>query len=80
MTAFAGAAHILINMLGDEKISMRISIETLLLNIGLNIILIPLYGMEGAATATSISLIFMSAKRVYFLYKKHKINCLPFVK
>ena len=80
LTAFAGAAHILINMLGDEKISMRISIETLLLNIGLNIILIPLYGMEGAATATSISLIFMSAKRVYFLYKKHKINCLPFVK
>lgn len=79
LTAFAGAAHLMINMLGDEKISMRISVETLIINIALNFVLIPLFGMEGAATATSISLIYMSAKRVYFLYKNHNINCLPFV-
>ncbi len=80
ITAFAGSSHLLINMLGDEKISMNISLQTLTLNIILNFILIPLYHIEGAAIATCLSLVYMSIKRVYFLKKNYQINCLPYLK
>lgn len=52
-----GSVGYLLNMTGHENISARILWQTALLNIGLNVVLIPFFGMNGAAIATAISLI-----------------------
>jgi O-antigen/teichoic acid export membrane protein len=51
-----GSVGFLLNMTGHEKIAARTLWQTALINIVLNAALIPLYGMNGAAIATAISL------------------------
>ena len=50
------------------------------LNIGLNYMLIPLYGLEGAAIATGASLLTWNALLTYFVWRNLGVNCtiLPF--
>jgi len=49
-----------------------------LLAIATNLIFIPIFGLNGAALATTISLILYNLVRLIFIYKKMKI--LPFTK
>lgn len=51
-----GSVGFLLNMTGHEGVTARTLWQTALLNIVLNAVLIPLYGMNGAAVATAISL------------------------
>nr|WP_173952684.1 lipopolysaccharide biosynthesis protein [Hyphomicrobium sulfonivorans]MBI1648723.1 lipopolysaccharide biosynthesis protein [Hyphomicrobium sulfonivorans]NSL70742.1 polysaccharide biosynthesis protein [Hyphomicrobium sulfonivorans] len=51
-----GPAEFLLNMLGKQKISAAVQVTMAVLTIVLNLILVPLYGLIGAATATSIAL------------------------
>lgn len=53
-----GPAEFLLNMLGEQKICAAILGATALLNLLLNLALVPSYGMMGAAIATSCSLSF----------------------
>jgi len=58
LNAVAGPVVFLLNMTGYEREMMRgVSISTAL-NIFLNLILIPEYGMEGASLSTAITVIF----------------------
>lgn len=62
----------LLNMLGKSKLSLFNISTTLILNIILNIILIPKYGIAGAAFATAFSFILHSlitAGEVYYFIK-----------
>lgn len=55
--AATGPVVFLLNMTGHERVMARgVAIATVL-NIGLNVLLIPKYGMEGAALATAITLL-----------------------
>lgn len=56
-SAFGPAEHIL-NMTGNQNLTAIALFATIGLNIVLNYMLIPLYGLEGAAIATSTSIIF----------------------
>lgn len=56
-TATFGPQVALLNMTGHEKQTLRITIGFAMLNAALNAILVPLAGMEGAALATSASLV-----------------------
>jgi len=60
---------------GHIKAGIRISAGIVALNIGLNILLIPIYGITGAAVATSISYFAKLIQYVYLL-RKLKINVL----
>ncbi len=53
-----GPADFLLNMLGEQKLCALALALTVVLNIVLNFTLVPTYGLNGAATATSLSLIF----------------------
>lgn len=72
LNAGFGSAGFLLNMTGHERIAARILWQTALLNVALNAVLILLYGINGAAIATAISLIAWN----FVLYRqvKGKLN------
>ena len=57
LNAAFGSVGALLNMTGHEKDSMRGMIIALIVNIVLDVVLIPYYGMEGAAVATAVSMV-----------------------
>lgn len=70
ITAFCGANLVLLNMTGNQKIVQNIILFTVVLNIGLNYSLIPIYGIDGAAGATSISTIVWNLIAIFFIRTK----------
>ena len=50
-----GPAEDLLNMLGGERLSAAVALAALALAIGLNLLLIPRYGIMGAATAMAVA-------------------------
>jgi len=52
-----GPAEFLLNMLGQQRICAAVLVTTAVLNVALNFALVPAYGLVGAATATSVSLV-----------------------
>ncbi|WP_133493126.1 polysaccharide biosynthesis C-terminal domain-containing protein [Alcanivorax sp. 24] len=51
-----GPVTTLMNMLGNEKWSMKVIVFSSVLNVVLNLVLVPHYGMIGAAISTAVSL------------------------
>ncbi len=74
--AILGVAGPTLSMSGHTKLVLFNSIGTFILNFGLNIWLIPIYGILGAAIATLTSLIVVGVIRVIQVYIILKINFL----
>jgi O-antigen/teichoic acid export membrane protein len=74
INAASGMVAVFLNMSGNQMFFTRVVIVTTLLNIGLNYILIPIYGMEGAAVATFVSTLIWNLSGVWFIYRKYKIK------
>jgi O-antigen/teichoic acid export membrane protein len=51
-----GPAEVLLSMLGEHRACAGVLIVTALLNLVLNLMLVPRFGLEGAATATALAL------------------------
>ena len=67
-----GSVGLVLNMTGNEKSVLKVLILTLILNMLLLLIFIPIYGSIGAALAVSVSLIFwnfLMAREVWKLTK-----------
>ncbi len=56
-----------LSSIGKVKITFKISLVSTIINVLLNILLIPKYGLIGASIATSISLIITSIVQIYFI-------------
>jgi len=52
-----GPAEFLLNMLGQQKLCAIVLATMAILNVALNFALVPTFGLLGAATATSVSLV-----------------------
>jgi len=63
-----------LNMNGFAKLSSYILVISIVINIGLNYFLIPVYGMTGAAIATAISLFFSKSIGLVIVRIKLNIN------
>lgn len=63
--AGAGPAFILLNMTGHERETMVVAVISATCNLALNFILIPPFGMMGAALGSSIALILFSVLLAY---------------
>jgi O-antigen/teichoic acid export membrane protein len=64
-----GPVTVLLNMTGRQKITMYYAFATVIIDVSLNLILIPLYGIIGAAIATSVArtvLNFGLAFQIYY--------------
>lgn len=69
-----GSVGVYMNMTGKQKVLQSILIISFLLNLLFNWILIPIYGMTGAASATAISMIFWNVSGAIYLLKTDKVK------
>ena len=65
-----GSVAALLNMTGHEKDTMRGMFIAFVVNVVLNLVLVPEYGMVGAATATAISIFILNAVLRYYVKKR----------
>lgn len=63
-----------LNMTGKQRVFQYILMFCVVLNIILNSLLIPEFGLNGAAIASSISTVFWSIASALIIYKKDKIK------
>jgi O-antigen/teichoic acid export membrane protein len=73
-SSLCGPGAIYLNMTGKQKKLNTILILGLVINIILNLVLIPIYGIEGAAAATLISMIFWNSLIVAVIYRTDRIK------
>lgn len=78
--SFCGPAAIYLNMTGRHQLLNKIILLGLVLNVLLNFLFIPSYGMKGAASATAISLVVWNLIAVIYVYKKDDIVMPNFIK
>ena len=71
VNAGVGSVALLLNMAGYEKETARGVLIAALINVPLNLLLIPLFGMTGAALATAISLVIWN-----FILWRAVLRCL----
>jgi O-antigen/teichoic acid export membrane protein len=65
--AISGSVGYILQMTGRQRIFQNILISGAVINIGLNALLIPRYGINGAAIASTISTIFWNLTSVLFI-------------
>ncbi|RJR19632.1 MAG: flippase [Nitrospiraceae bacterium] len=71
--AGAGLIGVILQMTGEHKVYMKVNIVLGILNIILNILLVPRYGMTGAAAATSFCLVMVDLICIYIIHKRLSI-------
>lgn len=72
----AGSVGYLLMMSGNERLMRNNITVAALLNLVLNLILVPTYGVIGAATATAVSLAIMNVSAAFLVY--HKLGIVSF--
>ena len=80
VTAATGPTNALLNMTGEERIVTATYVVWAVINITLNVLLIPLIELEGAAIATASSLVGWNLTLVYFSVKRLGINPTAFAR
>lgn len=76
--ASIGPAESLLNMSGNQNICAAIVGAVLALNIALNFALIPVYGLYGAALATTIATLFETASLYYIVRSRMGVSMFAF--
>jgi O-antigen/teichoic acid export membrane protein len=71
--AMSGSVRHILSMTGKHKTLQNITFYAMLINIVLNVILIPLYGINGAAFSSMVSMAFWSISSVVFIKKYFNI-------
>lgn len=74
VNALCGSTGMYMDMTGNQKVFQKIISSALIVNVILNWFLIPKYGLEGAAIATTVSTILWNITTVWFLYSKRNIK------
>lgn len=69
-SAMSGTVDQILNMTNNQKILRNIILISFILNVILNYILIPKFGIEGAAFASLITNVFLNSICIYFIRKK----------
>lgn len=80
VNALCGPVMYILNMTGKERLSQRIMLWMAIANLVLNFILIPIYGILGAAIATSASMIAWNVIAAGYVYKYYEVISFPWVK
>jgi O-antigen/teichoic acid export membrane protein len=68
--ALTGPVGFILNMTDNQHIFMKILLISLLINIILNVMLIPIYGINGAAIAILVSMLFWTLGSLVILKRK----------
>lgn len=73
VNAICGCTSVYMNMTGKQVIFRNIIFLTIIINFILNYTLIPKYGINGAAIASTFSLVFWNFLTVIYVYKKEHV-------
>lgn len=65
-----GSIGLILTMTGNERLAARGAGMTAVMNIALNAVLIPRYGMEGAAVSSALALIAWNLIFAYWVYRR----------
>lgn len=71
VNAASGATGFVIYMTGDEKILRNYTVVTAILNIALSLILIPRFGIAGAALASAVGISVLNGALLIYIWKRH---------
>ena len=74
ISASSGMVGAFLNMTGGQVAFSRIVVAAVVVNVGLNLVMIPPYGMLGAATAAGVTLSLWNIAAAVLIYRKHGIN------
>lgn len=72
-----GPLEFVLNVLGQQKSSAIVLFTAVVINIGLNFLLIPRFGLEGAATATTLTVVYVCC--LLFAVAKIRLGLHPFI-
>ncbi len=75
-----GSVGLLLSMTGHERYTLISRVGSTILNVVLNALLIPRWGIEGAAIATASSTILLNVENTIWVRKKLGIHCTAFGK
>jgi O-antigen/teichoic acid export membrane protein len=67
--AMVGPGEVLLTMAGEQRVCAVLYLAVLAVNVALNVSLIPLYGLEGAAAATAAAMA-LEALLLYIVVKR----------
>jgi len=76
--ASVGPAERLLNMLGERRSCALVYASSFAISLVLCVLLIPRLGLAGAATATSLALVFESASLFYVAKYRLGLHCFIF--
>ena len=71
VNALSGPVLYILNMTGKEFVARNMVLVAALVNVVLNFILIPLYGIVGAAVAASIAMVVWNICSIVYIYKNY---------
>lgn len=80
VNVLTGSVGYLLMMTGHERLMRNTVIVAALLNILLNVTLIPLWGIDGAALATALSVSAMNLLAAWYVFARLSIVTLPFLR
>jgi O-antigen/teichoic acid export membrane protein len=69
-----GPAEYLLNMLGEQKLCALVLLSAATLNIVLNVLLVPVHGLVGAAGATALSLMTAALMNAIVVWRRLDIE------
>ncbi len=69
-----GSVALILNMTGHEVLTFRSQLFAVIFNVLLNFILIPVYGISGAAFATAAAIVISNALLVFFVWRRLGFN------
>ena len=72
--ASMGPAEYLLNMLGEQALCATVLVAAAVLNVALNFALVPHYGLIGAASATSLSLVMAALMNSVVVWRRLEIE------
>lgn len=78
VNAVMGPVGLLMTMTGYQRPALVVVAASLAMNIILNAALIPIYGIEGAAAATAISIVTWNVLLALLVFRYLKIRVIPF--
>lgn len=78
LNAFTGPSGHMLSMTNGQNLLALILLIGLILNLVLNYFFIPIWDINGAAIATSISMVTWNGLAAALVWKKYSIRCTPF--
>ncbi|OEH92146.1 flippase [Bacillus solimangrovi] len=74
VNAGVGSAGYILIMTGNPHYEMYLNFLVVFINVTLNLLLIPLYGIEGAALASLVSVAIANIVKLLLVYRKHRLH------